>query len=828
MQLRRLATRPFLGRIARLCIFVLALLVECGAFVVAAPVSSPTIPETNGRAISRQRLFLEVFINGTTANLVAEIIRRRDGSLGATRGELRQIGVATPNSGDDKDVVSLDAIPGLGVRYEERLQQLHLTLGDEIRIAREYSADAPTGAITQRKLDVSSDYGTVVNYNLFGTGGRGYNSTAGSYSTGSVSLDARSFSPYGVLQQTAIAGTSLSKKGILRLDSQFVFAHRDSMTVATLGDSVSGGLNWTRPIRHGGAQVSRQFSLRSDLVTSPLPSVSGSAAVPSTVDVYVDNVRVASQQVGAGPYRITSLPVPSESGSARIVVRDITGKETVTAMPFFTSAKLLAKGNLDYALDAGFPRLNYALESFDYSKRFMGMGSVRYGLTDWLTTEAHMEGTARLGVAGAGAVFSGGQLGLFSIAGAGSWFGGNIGAMTYASWQKNLGGFFLGVSSQRTFGRYEDVASVTAQNNAFRTSQNLADSGFYTLQRSPRVSKAIDRFTLGVPLPNLKASFSLSFINIERATKDKSHLINMSYSQILLDKYNIFLSGYGDIANKRDVGVVAGLSFPLGPELLAQDVLVTSSASATRSGWSGGIEISKAMGQQEKDFGWRVFDNEGQTTQRGAVGAYRSPWARLEAGVRQDRNTVGGHGEVDGAVVLSPKGVFLSNRINDAFAIVDAGTPNVEVLHENRPVGKTGWNGKLIVPNLQSFQKSKIAINPDSLSHDKLANVTEADVLPGYRGSTTVEVKSLSVQETARVELRNSKGEHFPVGTKAQHVEANATYTIGYGGTAYLREIDDQNTLIVQHGTGTCRATFVRTDRKGIKGNVGPLTCMPD
>ena len=42
-------------------------------------------------------------------------------------------------------------------------------------------------------------------------------------------------------------------------------------------------MNWTRPVRLGGGQVQRNFGIRPDLITMPLPSLSSSAAVASTV-----------------------------------------------------------------------------------------------------------------------------------------------------------------------------------------------------------------------------------------------------------------------------------------------------------------------------------------------------------------------------------------------------------------------------------------------------------------------------------------------------------------------------------------------------------------
>lgn len=72
----------------------------------------------------------------------------------------------------------------------------------------------------------------------------------------------------------------------------------------------------------------------------PLPELSGSAAVPSTVDVYVDNAQRASRSVPSGPFSITNLPIITGAGTARLVVRDALGRETVSETPFYASSDL--------------------------------------------------------------------------------------------------------------------------------------------------------------------------------------------------------------------------------------------------------------------------------------------------------------------------------------------------------------------------------------------------------------------------------------------------------------------------------------------------------
>ncbi|MGI4880124.1 MAG: hypothetical protein ACRYG4_21855 [Janthinobacterium lividum] len=66
------------------------------------------------------------------------------------------------------------------------------------------------------------------------------------------------------------------------------------------GDLISGGLQSSRSVRLAGFQVTTDFSVRPDLVTYPVPPSSGSAAVPSTVDILINSSKVGEWRVAAG------------------------------------------------------------------------------------------------------------------------------------------------------------------------------------------------------------------------------------------------------------------------------------------------------------------------------------------------------------------------------------------------------------------------------------------------------------------------------------------------------------------------------------------------
>ena len=118
--------------------------------------------------------------------------------------------------------------------------------------------------------------------------------------------------------------------------------------------------------------------------------MSGEAALPSTVDLYVDNALRMRRQVPSGPFSIQDLPVSTGQGEARLVVRDILGREQIITQPFYTTSRLLKQGLQDYSYELGFVRRNFGIDSNNYG-RFIAVGTHRFGLTEQFTGEVHGE-----------------------------------------------------------------------------------------------------------------------------------------------------------------------------------------------------------------------------------------------------------------------------------------------------------------------------------------------------------------------------------------------------------------------------------------------------
>src|SRR5262245_30993029 len=790
-------------------------IVMCALVVAAWLAGQPAVAADD----DSRPLQLEVFINDTPTDRIGTFALLADQKLAATRGELAEIGVNAPGDGAAEDIIVTGPASGIEYRYDEPTQRIYFKLGDERRVRQQYDARGSVDAAVQPKPDL----GAVMNYTLFGGVTKSFGPGFTGFSGANASLDARVFGPYGTLTQTGIVGsTTLRDMDVLRLDTRWTYSDPDNLVSYRAGDTISGGLAWTRPIRLGGLQVQRSFALRPDLVTLPLPSYSGSAAVPSTVDVYVNNIKALSQPVAAGPYQISNLPLLSGGGTARVVMQDAAGREVEANLPYFISPTLLRQGLTDYTLEAGFPRINYATQSNDYLGKPAASGGVRHGLYDWLTLEAHGEAGAGVLNAGTGLVASLASWGVVSVAGSASRFDERFGYQAYASFDTHLWGVTIHASSQRTFAAYNDLSSAISRYLPLQASVlgNFLQ-GTSAVRVNSRPPKALDTISVGIPLPFDKSSLNFGFIHLDMYDRKRSEIVNVSYSRPIIWDATVHVTAFTDLADRKNSGIFAGISVPLGEQISG-----SSGVNSAGGRTNGYIDIAKTMQPEPGRYGWRVRDAEGANPYRNASATYRSSVAQFGGEVRQVGSSVGGSLQAQGAVAVMDGGVFMSNRIDDAFAVVDAGLAGIEVLYENRPVGKTNTTGKILIPGLRSYQKNQVAIDPRDLPINAEALTTQNVVAPTDRGGVVVRFGAKNDNDSAMVILTDKDRKPLAVGSSVRLENSEETFVVGYDGQAYLKGLGATNTAVVTTEAGECRATFPFAPDKDNQVVVGPVVCQ--
>lgn len=737
-----------------------------------------------------QDLYLEAFINGEPTQMVAAVRKGVDGRIAMPADQIRGIGINVEGlvSAPD-DYIYLDQLKNVTYRLDEVSQSIFLEADDHSRLARKIGK----AKSKDEDLALTSSIGAVVNYSLLADLSGEKIITPQSYQGLSGSFDTRFFSPLGVVQSSFITTTSPSNiYAASRLNTNWSYSDPKHMLTYRAGDIVSGSLSWTRPVRLGGFQIQRNFNLRTNLVTMPVPELAGSAAVPSTVEVYANNMRQYSGEVNSGPFEVTDVPFTSGPGSVQIVVRDQFGRETTQEVPFYASSRMLSPGLLDFSFESGFARRDFGVKADDYDDRLMTSGSLRYGVARRLTVEAHAEGDANLVSGGAAALFNVSSFGIGTFNLAASYSDGQTGYRFGGSLEAAYNQWRFYASSQRTFGDYNDIASVTARVDPFQ------NSGL------TKVPQAIDQLSISVPPFQDGSSLNLNFAHIKDMDGNRSSVLGVAYNRQFIGSSTLYVNGYADMSKSGSYGVFLGISMPLGTGS------VSSGMESTDRGTRMVTDYVRPLGSDPWSMGWRLHGAEGQTNEKLASIAMQTPAGKLEATARQFESHKSASLQMSGAIAAAGGGIFVSDRINDAFAVVDAGAADIDVHYQNRLVGTTGRSGKILVPNLLSLQKSAIEIDPANLPVDIDVPVTRQTITPAEKSGVVVKFGVSPDIGMALLTLKRPDGTVVPVGAEGRLQDSQESFVVGYDGQTFIRGLKAKNSIEIElpDSGEICSATF--------------------
>ncbi len=764
---------------------------------------------------SREDLVLQVFLNNHDTKTLSQFHRYGDGCLTIAPEDLKEFKLNVPESAlHASGWVCLEKMPGVTYRYDVERQSIYLKVSDEARVPLNFDARArqlpqPTGG---------QDLSAVFNYALFASGGSNdyLASYYPQYQGASATVDGHIFSQYGVFNQSFTANSTYTDltPNFLRLDTSWVYENPNTLVTYSAGDVISGALNWTTPIRMGGVQVRRDFLLRPDLVTTPMPQFSSSAAVPSTVEVFNNGARTFSQDITGGPFNISNIPMTTGAGTMRVVLRDPTGKETVSEYAYYSSTRLLAPELFDYSVETGFARQFYGLYSDAYDSNPIGSASFRYGVTPRITLEGHAEGGAGLGNVGAGIDFGLWRFGVASLAFSGSDYNGSFGGQAYGSFETNLWGIGFMARALQGLGQYEDLASVTAPKCGPLIVGCTAGNG--------STYKRMDEVSFAIPLYFDNSSIYLSYSDSLDYNGDAYKIGTLSYSRSFFwDNSNISLNVFNDFEQKNNYGAYAALTYTWGK--YSASAIAEASSGASGAGGS----FTRALDREEGSYGYSVTALEGSTPLHSAAGSYRSSAFTASAGVIQTGKDAQVTAAVDGSVAFLG-GVHFSNRIDNSFAVVDTGIPNARVLYGNIPIGETDSSGTLLIPSLRAREENKIAIDASSLPVQADLAETDQVVVPAARGGITVRFKGAAAPASAVVTFKDGKGEWLTLGSEVWVNGGETAFPIGHDGETYLTGLAATNTVLIKDPKGaSCKASFEFTADPRGQVQIPGVVCTP-
>jgi outer membrane usher protein len=767
-------------------------------------------------------LQLAVVLNGRDTGLVGEFRELPEGGLSASAADLRSVGIKPPGPLGADAPVRLGDLPGLIYLYDVPGQRVVLDAPFDLLMPFTGAAEAP-----QTLLPARSDWGAALDYSAYGYADATRLTLRPGSAEASLALDARAFSPWGVLRQTGFATRALDAPArAVRLDSTYAWQDPSIPFSAMAGDVVTPGPPWARPVRLAGVQGGRDYGLRPDIVTSALPVLSGTAAVPTTVDVFVNGTRTFSQDVPAGPYAIASVPGLSGSGLAEVVTRDVTGREVRTPLPFYTAPVLLRAGIVEYSAQGGYPRYGYGRENFAYAADPVASGALRAGVADWLTVQAYGEAGAGLRSAGAGVSVNLFDRAVLTLAGQGSRYGGRSGFLPYLAFQTRVGPLVLSGSTQRRLGSYEDLASVLSHPAGHKGpfglwSWDATAAPAATDMALFRVPRALDQASASLEGPVPGSLVSFGYVHVNRKGIPASHLLTAGYSQSIGRNVTLYASAWRDWGREASTGVTFGLSAFLG------DYGASTSAVWDGGQVTGGVSATKLARDEEGSFGFRVRGDEAGAGRAGSGGlTYVGRYGRMEAGLDAFGAQRVARAGLDGSLAWVGTSFAAGRRTDGAFAIVRGGAPGIPVMLSNRMVGTTDFTGNLLVPGLVPGFDNRVAIDVERLPPDIVAGQTEGSAVPLPQSGVLIDFATMPASAGSLVTFVGEDGEPVPAGSNG--IVGSLAFVVGYDGQAYLVGLSAQNeaTLTLPDGR-TCQASFAsEQSADGAAATIGPVACV--
>lgn len=595
----------------------------------------------------------------------------------------------------------------------------------------------------------------------------------------------------------------------VRYDTTLAMADEDDATQLKVGDVITDSLVWTSSVRVGGINYGRDFSLRPDLVTWPLPVFSGEAAVPTAVDLFIDGARAGSTRLQPGPFTLTNLPYVNGAGNAVVVTTDAAGRQVRSELPFYVTSELLKPGMSDGAITLGAIRRNYGIDNFDYGPA-VGSASLRYGVTDYLTLETHMEGAEALALGGGGAIVKLGQLGVLNGALTQSRMRGTNGQQVNWGYQYNTSRFSLATQHTRRDVGFGNLALYDAP---VRYDEHMQP--IYSLSRS------VDQYSLSVGMGDF-GSLGAAWIGVRSNDNKRTELLNLSWSRNLWGGSSLYLSGSHD-KQSGDWTVAMAVQIPFGD---LDNVGITVDHTPDR-GHAERITYNHSM-PTDGGFSWNMAfarQEQAKSYQQATLG-WRNSAIELQGGGYGESDDMVWWGDASGSVVLMDGHLFAANRINDAFAVISThGFPDVPVSYENQPVGKTDKEGYLLVSGVSAYYPASYSINTLNLPADTQIKETQRRVALRRNSGYLIEFP-MEEQRVASLILHDEKGEFIPVGSQVW-LSNGAPAPVGYEGLAFLENLVDVNALRVTTPDGSsCYATLTLTPNPERKlQTYGPLTC---
>ena len=563
--------------------------------------------------------------------------------------------------------------------FDEESQAIKLTIPSQFFLTSRYGLyefDRPEKA----------NFGGFINYEVQ------YNNSE--FLTGYNGLvDLGIFKDYWFFKNSMLYNSEAMNEKTVRIGTSLDFDFPDKLTKLTLGDATTVSNPFFNSLRFAGVNWGTNYLERPGFVYWNTPQLQGTARLPSTVELYMNGVKIYNQKVSPGDYVLQTGSQVNYTGNAQIVVEDVLGNRSVRTLPILINNKLLRKGLSEYNIALGKLRYNYYTSSNDY-RDFLANLYYRRGLSETTSLGTNISYTQDL--QNTGITWTQG-LPYFVVLDAlvinahsndGSRF------LYGLSLSKEFSRMSLGISSKYAEDNFSYVGDDPLQDNAVPKFENFA---YVTFSEVPffqniNMSYAEQKYYQGGSNPfnddkifNIgfnrqignNISFGLGYFERFGAIKDSGGILNITYNFDTRNK--VYLNYASENSNAsvqyvHDSGRQVGLDYAIGANRRQDENIASLNVVAkTRAG----------------DLSIQHYQYEHATD-----------------------STIG----YSGAIAFLDGQVNFTKSINNAFALVKVGNySDIDVLSALNHVEKTNKKGYAFVHDIVPYIKYDIGFDENQL-----------------------------------------------------------------------------------------------------------------
>jgi len=715
------------------------------------------------------------------------------GDIWMEKSDFEQLGL---KEGPGRDVrlnavtyVSLKSIAGLEYRINE--EKVSLDMKASPSLFREHDVDI--SYTKPYEVVFSRDISAFLNYSIY------YDYREGKPSAGASGELGMSAGNYLGITTFAYRKTHDSEKTV-RLMTGITRSDRDKMQTLALGDfsASSGPLGSVSLL--GGISYSKNFSIDPSLLIFPPLNLGGTLETPSDVELYLDGSLIRREKLSPGRFTFNEVPATAGPGTAKIIIKDVYGREKTITTPYYYSERLLRKGLHEYSYNLGFTRNDFGAKSFSYGKlSFMGFHN--FGFSGSLKAGFAAEASPDLINIGPSVSFLAFRKGVADAAL----------AVSNSSGESGLSGMF-GYSYQ--------IGNLNA-----RLSLRSDSVEYSNLAVKPSDDKARFQFTGAIGLGGKKTGFlTAEYSHADMYRTDRFSRLAVSYGRPLTETASLFITASRTKNVETTDEIFFGIHAYLGKDFSGSVNYSRTDDSAVQK-----VSFNKNL-PSGGGFGYRADIVNSDSRHVNGTLSYQNNYGLYEMDLTRRAGDTGYGLSVSGGIGYIDRTIFMSRPVTDSFAKVKVDKlKDVRAYYYGNEIGRTDKNGELIITNIRSFQDNKISIESQDIPFNYSIASLSRYISPSLRSGSVVEFGLSRIQAVTGNIYIAKNGAESPAEFARLFIQGKDGVfegLVGRNGEFYMENVPHgRHPAKIVHKGDACGFIIIIPDSDEMLVDMGNITC---